>query len=118
MGHCSYDFYLSYLIPPVLTSFVKFLIFYGPWKGKIQISMSSALKINFYANIRSKKRLTSYLATTAHYYSTLNQCIEHPKLAVREIPHPHTGLQWRMWGQNDGRAKINIHEWAWFINSY
>ena len=61
-------------------------------KGKIQLSMSCARKINFCADIWSKKGLTSYLGITAHYYSTLSQCIEHPTLAVREIPHPHTGL--------------------------
>uniref|UniRef100_A0A1X7UK81 Uncharacterized protein n=1 Tax=Amphimedon queenslandica TaxID=400682 RepID=A0A1X7UK81_AMPQE len=54
--------------------------------------MSSAWKINFCADIWSKKGLTSsYLGITAHYYSTVNQCIEHPALAVQEIPHPHTG---------------------------
>ena len=61
-------------------------------KGKIQISMAGARKINFCADIWSKKGLTSsYLGLTAHYYSVTNLCIEHPTLAVRELPHPHTG---------------------------
>ena len=62
-------------------------------KGKIQISMAGAQKINFCADIWSKKGLTSsYLGLTAHYYSVNKLCIEHPTLADRELPHPHTSL--------------------------
>uniref|UniRef100_A0A1X7U2L3 BED-type domain-containing protein n=1 Tax=Amphimedon queenslandica TaxID=400682 RepID=A0A1X7U2L3_AMPQE len=85
------SFQPRYLIPSRSRLICEISDILRAMKGKIQISMSSAWKINFCADIWSKKGLTSYLGITAHYYSTANQCIEHPTLAVREIPHPHTG---------------------------
>ena len=62
-------------------------------KVRIQGAMSNARKINFCADIWSKKGLTSsYLGLTAHFYCPDTSCIQHATLAVRELPHPHTGL--------------------------
>ena len=62
-------------------------------KVRIQGAMSNARKINFCADIWSKKGLTSsYLGLTAHFYCPDTSSIQHATLAVRELPHPHTGL--------------------------
>ena len=61
-------------------------------KVEIQSAMTNARKINFCADIWSKKGLTSsYLGLTAHFYCPDTSSIQHATLAVRELPHPHTG---------------------------
>ena len=62
-------------------------------KRGIQSALFNARKINFCADIWSKRGLTSsYLGITAHFYSPIHQCIKHATLAVRYLPYPHTGL--------------------------
>lgn len=62
-------------------------------KETIKSSLSSARKINFCADIWSKKGLTSsYLGVTAHYFSPGDGSIRHATLAVRSMTYPHTGL--------------------------
>ena len=62
-------------------------------KRGIQSALSNARKINFCADIWSKRGLTSsYLGITAHFYSPIHQGIKHATLAVRYLPYPHTGL--------------------------
>ena len=61
-------------------------------KANIQALLTSARKINFCADIWTKKGFTSsYLGVTAHFFSPADGRIRHATLAVRHLPHPHTG---------------------------
>ena len=74
-----------------LMSFVNDAI--AVMKVGIQQDMASARKINFCADIWSKKGLSSsYLGLTAHFFCPAKQSIKHVTLAVRVFPYPHTGL--------------------------
>ena len=74
-----------------LMSFVNDAI--AVMKLGIQQDMASARKINFCADIWSKKGLSSsYLGVTAHFFCPAKQSIKHVTLAVRVLPYPHTGL--------------------------
>ena len=62
-------------------------------KTNIQAVLQGARKINFCADIWTKKGFTSsYLGVTAHFFSPTDGHIRHATLAVRHLPHPHTGL--------------------------
>lgn len=62
-------------------------------KSNIQEVLQRARKINFCADIWTKKGFTtSYLGLTAHLFSPTDGCIRCATLAVRHLPHPHTGM--------------------------
>ena len=62
-------------------------------KTNIQAVLQGAHKINFCADIWTKKGFTSsYLGVTAHFFSPTDGHIRHATLAVQHLPHPPTGL--------------------------
>lgn len=68
-------------------------VVFSDMKVKVKCNLMGARKINFCADVWSKKGLTSsYLGVTAHYYSPGDCSIRHAALAVRTLPYPHTGL--------------------------
>lgn len=75
-------------------------------KLKVEASLAEARKISLCADIWSKKGMSSsYLGMTAHFFS---QCDHRHQvtLAVRRLPHPHTGSNIR-----DATESI-LEEWG------
>ena len=61
-------------------------------KLKVEASLAEARKISFCADVWSKKGISSsYLGVTAHFFSQRDHQRHQVTLAVRRLPHPHTG---------------------------
>ena len=93
LGQCYRHFDPCYRFPgrSHLMSFINDAI--ALIKLGIHQEKASAQKINFCADILSKKGFSSsYLEPTAHFYCPAKQSIKHTTLAVWVLLYPHTSL--------------------------